>query len=1678
MTTQKQRKPEAPANQGVNPAKPNASYTPTQKAPSIVVQKHNRSPKVKPVPGVPPHLWHHHQGRPIVIKDSNGKPLDLSKLPTSNTPLQSVQQPNITSDPDEPKFTGWGKPPPADNSEQSPWQSSSHAGWDVVATEAGHQNSAPQNPWAAKKKPWQSEKKPEQAEKRPVQSEKQTVQAEQKPVQTDKRPWQTENNPRTTEKKRGARRMPASKSRVPPELRPPPLPADYMDHDIPCCQLSWTGSHRSRLSVSDLHFSDGPDDAEKVNSNTTRDIRNEIGVEVPMCRYNDELGRPRIKFGEFYKWVDYDEPLFYPPYNKGFVGAWVKDVSVDAKACFKFKGDHFKCDINPETGCFLAPINYPETRVSETEDPELRWRRLHWSSEALRQRKLASIRRAKADLRAKADQSKAPIIRELNVPLIPCYIRPAEEHDLAAVASIYNSEAIQKFDSAPLSAGYFSNILVGTHRHELPFIVAISGSARFGELKESIRFESSQEQPSVLPPKLKRGEVLGFAYLSVWKPGLAGSYTGTGRATAEAHVYVHTSWRRKKIGSALLDRLLASVALNAKSKDMCDFWDPLRNPAYAAPCQHDRFTHKIYMQYLVKSDTGANNGVNPTEAQEDQAGALTWVKKFLETDFGFTEKFRFDAAFRTPKIDGPSFWMDSVVFEYTCCSLSQMADDTADTTTTTAEETSGVGSGVQQSVQASPVTTGQSESDLGPLACVTCRSRKLKCDRKKPVCTRCGTSGGECVYPESRRKPNFKRRNVKELEERLAQVEGMIRDVAKQSLNLGRKDANNNVNGPGGLDRMSATTSLDEPPEGIVSGSDQASYSFGFASHGTTSEETSPSDALPAPDRGTSSKRPHSPQPFDAPRVAGGSGIGGFSDDLIELGRFEGLPPFDMIEELHRLFFQMQPKMLPFLHQGNYMRAYYSPAHMRPPMCLQYAIWANAAKGHPMYDRYYDAFYRRARQYLEADELKGLGEHFITLHHAQALIITSINEARSMLFTRSAMTAARCARLVHMLGLQHLDDPLEDREGSFEGPVLPAPKDWVELEERRRTFWAAYCVDVHVTMNTGWPIMIDAKDVTTHLPSSEEAFNTGFEETSPTLQAAFGGFSYSSFASTVIISYLFNELLNHVHRPKLSDRPDDLQDGAYWKRHREIDNNLGNAFMFLPEKFRLPANISDKVALQANLNLHACVICLHSAACETVNKYGLDKRLGERSKERRLNAAREVVKIMRLARETGGAYKTPLVALSLYCASTVYVDLAREAFSSPLPAPLPPWATSELEFLVECLESIGRQHIITRAYLNQLLLDIEQSDVGSFFNLPNIKRYGCCNHGIPLMVKTAVSRNRKSGGGSMVPRMMPVPMGGRIIPEGVSGGGGCGMTRAPACGGSIKEGGMAGTAEPPPGAELGACSGGVQCPGTSKQNQSDDTPGTGSGSSGPGLAPETKRRRVHHEQQQQQSFTERIDLSNFFKYGSSALSSQHTTTGNGDEFNDGWGQGPATAGGPPHLMTADEDSSRSVVQLPHRTMHSPSTTIFSNNNNNNTSAGPSHSGFNSKHNPLEDFSNMDMFSNIDGMEGMGQINSDLIDALADPMFLSADNGNDGSHNELGNNVLSCSGQCHLLNLDGMDDNNGNDNNGATGGAGPGENGGDSWTLLNENDDKSGTRTGTATGDDSPDTGTSSWDTVL
>lgn len=48
---------------------------------------------------------------------------------------------------------------------------------------------------------------------------------------------------------------------------------------------------------------------------------------------------------------------------------------------------------------------------------------------------------------------------------------------------------------------------------------------------------------------------------------------------------------------------------------------------------------------------------------------------------------------------------------------------------------------------------------------------------------------------------------------------------------------------------------------------------------------------------------------------------------------------------------------------------------MKPPMSLQYAVWALVSNNHPKYKPYHEVFYQRARKYADADEMKVLITH-------------------------------------------------------------------------------------------------------------------------------------------------------------------------------------------------------------------------------------------------------------------------------------------------------------------------------------------------------------------------------------------------------------------------------------------------------------------------------------------------------------------------------------------------------------------------------------------------------------------------------------------------------------------------------------------------------------------------------
>jgi len=160
------------------------------------------------------------------------------------------------------------------------------------------------------------------------------------------------------------------------------------------------------------------------------------------------------------------------------------------------------------------------------------------------------------------------------------------------------------------------------------------------------------------------------------------------------------------------------------------------------------------------------------------------------------------------------------------------------------------------------------------------------------------------------------------------------------------------------------------------------------------------------------------------------------------------------------------------IHKGRYLSSLNLAPHMRPPIALRYALWTLAASVSDEYNSLQAHFYRMARKYAEEQELKGHGEYIITVCTPQTWVMIATYEFKLMFFPRAWMSTGRAVRLAQMMGLHRIDG-----QGLDVKQCLQPPKDWTEREERRRTFWQAFCVDRYASIGTGWPMTIEEKDV-------------------------------------------------------------------------------------------------------------------------------------------------------------------------------------------------------------------------------------------------------------------------------------------------------------------------------------------------------------------------------------------------------------------------------------------------------------------------------------------------------------------------------------------------------------------------------------------------------------------------
>ncbi|KAM0145755.1 hypothetical protein ACHAQE_011099 [Botrytis cinerea] len=409
--------------------------------------------------------------------------------------------------------------------------------------------------------------------------------------------------------------------------------------------------------------------------------------------------------------------------------------------------------------------------------------------------------------------------------------------------------------------------------------------------------------------------------------------------------------------------------------------------------------------------------------------------------------------------------------------------------------------------------------------------------------------------------------------------------------------------------------------------------------------------------------------------------------ELIELGLQEALPAQELMDELHHIFFAKFYPVIPMIHEYRYYTSLTRAPLARPPICLSLE----------------DLLYGRARRYLDASEIKGEG--FVTIYHAQTWCLIAMLEAKNARFSQSWMSVGRAVRLVQMLGLYALDAERGDAK-----QVLPPAEDWIELEERRRTFWTAFYGDRWASVLTGWPTTINENEILTNLPVSELSFRFGLvEETNPFTEAFSprGLQQISPFSALLLATKLYGHNREHLNTNSPNECFEDVENGEFWKHHRRLDNALLNTFLYLPDSLRLPHGMNDMNTAFVHVSIHASSINLHQGAIAAAMKHGIDSDVIRHSQVRTLTAAQEITNIMQQIDNVDVTLLNSWTGFCLYVAAGVLIkdQQSDRIFGQGL---------RNLNYLLSAMQRIGQQHKITEHFYRQTRRDITAAGLSEF----------------------------------------------------------------------------------------------------------------------------------------------------------------------------------------------------------------------------------------------------------------------------------------------------------------------------------------------------------------------------
>ncbi|KAF7718426.1 Fungal Zn(2)-Cys(6) binuclear cluster domain-containing protein [Penicillium ucsense] len=508
-------------------------------------------------------------------------------------------------------------------------------------------------------------------------------------------------------------------------------------------------------------------------------------------------------------------------------------------------------------------------------------------------------------------------------------------------------------------------------------------------------------------------------------------------------------------------------------------------------------------------------------------------------------------------------------------------------------------------------------------ACDMCRKKKIKCDGKMPKCSHCINYKTECIFTqvEKKRNPPKGAKYIEGLENRLGRMESLLRlsgllsedDNGKTDLGTLEKrlaDRTNALNAAKGASRTSATSATPQPQT---------------TSHCTTprmDSHSSPRTAETSPDsqKGSETEVEALSDMMcslvtnncgETRYIGSSSGFSIFSpkgiqwvnektgdtsfqemiasayvddnkwmywkpeifSDIFARRVFKPLPPKEEALSLFKDFFENFNCMFPLFHEATFMHLV-DRQYSRDPYegsgwwASINVVLAISHRLRVMSNLVPHEEDKKAWLYLKnaMGVLTELTMRNTDLLSVQALLGMSLFLQGTPNPQPAFFLVAAAIRLSHSIGLH--------KRGSSFG-LNP-----VEVEQRKRVFWIAYCLDKDICLRSGRPPVQDDDDMNVDLPSEDPPDNVGH------VPLADGKGKFNLFRSLCEFATIESRVYKKLYSAKASKQ----SDGELLNTIGELDKELEDWKDSIPIEYRPEHEIQ---ATHGPLLIH--VVVLHFA---------------------------------------------------------------------------------------------------------------------------------------------------------------------------------------------------------------------------------------------------------------------------------------------------------------------------------------------------------------------------------------------------------------------------------------------------------------------------------------------------